>query len=33
MYNEKLTIIAGRLELYAKSFDWWEKMMQAMAIN
>jgi len=25
--------MAGRSKLDAKSFDWWEKMMQAMAIN
>jgi len=25
--------MAGGLKLDAKSFDWWEKMMQAMAIN
>jgi len=31
--NGKLTIMAGRSKLDAKSFDWWEKMMQAMAIN
>jgi len=25
--------MAGRSKLDAKGFDWWEKMMQAMAIN
>jgi len=31
--NGKLRIMAGRSKLDAKSFDWWEKMIQAMAIS
>ena len=31
--NGKLTMMAGRSKVDAKSFDWWENVMQAMAIS